>query len=465
MSFVSIEFVFAALVFFPVYWSLRGRKNWQVFFLIMSGYALYASWSPFAAAALFLFSAYIWLAGRWINSAASSGKRRVLLASGILVGMLWLLVSKYYEFVRQSAVDVLLNLDLHILLPAIDVVAPVGISFFTFQAITYLAWQNQLAPQRTSFTKPLLYLAFWPTHFAGPIFRAQDFFQQLEKDEFGAPKHAELAIYYILLGMVQKIVFANWLGSTFVDEAFKYPDTQTTISATAAVLGYALQIFLDFSGYTLIVAGLGMLLGFTLPINFRQPYLAANLRDFWRRWHISLSSFIRDYVYIPLGGNRLGYLRAQFNILAAMLISGLWHGASNTFIIWGAIHGFGVVGQNLYERWIGISLPVMLTRIMTFSFVCLGWIFFRADSSDAALQLIGGFGRYATEFDVQDIYLLAFIAVFFLFSSKKYYFEQRAVNLIRLGRGWRVTSAATLMVFLVILFGPSGVPEFIYYRF
>ena len=465
MSFVSIEFVFAALVFFPIYWSLRARKGWQVFLLIMSGYLLYASWSPVSAVALFLFSAYIWLAGRWVNSAASSGKRRVLLSSGILIGMLWLLVSKYYEFVRQAAVDVLLNLDLNILLPAIDVVAPVGISFFTFQAITYLTWQNQIEPQRTPFSQPLLYLAFWPTHFAGPIFRAQDFFKQLKSDEFGAPKHAELAIYYILLGMVQKIVFANWLGSTFVDEAFKYPDTLTTISTTAAVLGYALQIFLDFSGYTLIVAGLGMLLGFTLPINFRQPYLAANLRDFWRRWHISLSTFIRDYVYIPLGGNRLGFARAQFNILAAMLISGLWHGASHTFLVWGAIHGLGMVGQNLYERLIGIKLPAILSCTMTFSFVCLGWIFFRADSSEAALQLISGFGRYAGDFGDQHAYLLAFSAVFFLLSAKKYYFEQRMVNLIRLCYGWRLMAAATSMVFLVILFGPSGVPEFIYYRF
>jgi alginate O-acetyltransferase complex protein AlgI len=264
---------------------------------------------------------------------------------------------------------------------------------------------------------------------------------------------------------VQKIVFANWLGSTFVDDAFKYPDTQNTISTIAAVLGYTLQIFLDFSGYTLIVVGLAMLLGVTLPLNFRQPYLATNLRDFWRRWHISLSTFIRDYVYIPLGGSRLGYFRAQFNIMAAMLISGLWHGASHTFLVWGALHGVGMVGQNVYERWIGIKMPLMLGRLMTFSFVCLGWIFFRANSSEAALQLIGGFGRYTGEFSAQHLYLLAFIVLFFIFSAKKYYFEQSMVQLIRLGQGWRLTAAATLTIFLVILFGPSGVPEFIYYRF
>jgi D-alanyl-lipoteichoic acid acyltransferase DltB (MBOAT superfamily) len=465
MSFVSIEFLFAALVFFPIYWSLRPHKRLQVFFLIISGYALYATWSPVSALALFCFSVYIWISGRWINSASSPGKRRLFLSAGILVAMLWLLVSKYYEFFRQATADVVQNLGLHILLPVIDIVAPVGISFFTFQAITYLAWQKQIQPQRTPFTYPLLYLAFWPTHFAGPIFRAQDFFKQLNSNKCGAPAHAELALYYIFLGLVQKIVFANWLGNTFVDEAFKYPDMQNTISTTAAVLGYALQIFLDFSGYTLVVSGLGMLLGYTLPLNFRQPYLAVNLRDFWRRWHISLSTFIRDYIYIPLGGNHLGYLRAQLNILAAMLISGLWHGANHTFIVWGVIHGFGMVCQNVYERLIGIKLPVMLARTMTFLFVCLGWIFFRAESSEVALQLIGGFRRHTSVISTQHVYLVAFIALFFIFSARKYYFEQRMVQLIRLFHGWKLIAATTLVIFLVIFFGPSGVPEFIYYKF
>jgi D-alanyl-lipoteichoic acid acyltransferase DltB (MBOAT superfamily) len=208
-----------------------------------------------------------------------------------------------------------------------------------------------------------------------------------------------------------------------------------------------------------------MLLGFTLPINFRQPYLADSLRDFWRRWHISLSSFIRDYVYIPLGGNRRGFARAQLNLLIAMLVSGLWHGANYTFVLWGALHGCGVVLQNLYERWIGIKLPVLLTRVATFAFVCLAWIFFRADSYDTAWQLIAAFGRYTPEYTQQQLYLLAFAIVFFLFSAKKYHVEQRVVNLIRTGYGWRLASAVTLMIFLVLQFGPSGVPDFIYYRF
>jgi D-alanyl-lipoteichoic acid acyltransferase DltB (MBOAT superfamily) len=287
----------------------------------------------------------------------------------------------------------------------------------------------------------------------------------LNQKEFGTRKHAALAIYYLLLGMAQKVIFANWLGTIFVNTAFQYPETQTTITTTAAVLAYSLQIFLDFSGYTLIVAGLGMLLGFILPINFRQPYLSVNLKEFWRRWHISLSTFIRDNVYIPLGGNRHGFIRAQINILLAMLISGLWHGANATFLVWGALHGFGVIVQNVYEKWVGIKLPSLIAQSMTFSFICLGWIFFRADTSDTAWKMISGFGRYSSEFSVQHLYLLIFIVIFFILSAHKFYLEQRMVHLIRLCHGWKLTTVITLMIFLVIFFGPKGIPEFIYYRF
>lgn len=465
MSFVSIEFAFAALVFLPLYWSLRAYRDWQILLLTASGYLLYGTWSQASAVVLFFFSAYVWVAGNWINSATGTRMRRLLLSVGITISILVLLVYKYYEFVRQSASDVMQSLGLEVLLPVVDVAVPAGISFFTFQAISYLIWQGQSPPQRTPFTKLLLYLAFWPTHFAGPIFRAQDFFRQLENEEFGAPVQTPWAIYFIFLGLVEKMVCADWLAHTFVDDAFKYPDAQTAISTLAAVVAYSLQIFLDFSGYTLVVTGLGLLLGFVLPVNFRQPYIAANLREFWRRWHISLSSFIRDYVYIPLGGSRRGYFRTQMNIMAAMLISGLWHGANYNFLIWGFLHGFGAVCQNLFEKAFGRTLPAVISHALTFSYVGFAWIFFRADSTEAAMSLIGGFARDVGELNAQHYYLMAFTLLFFLCSMRIDAIEQMVVNSIRRHRGWRLVSAATIAVFFVVLLGPSGVPGFIYYRF
>jgi len=465
MSFVSIEFAFAALIFFPIYWGLRAGKNGQLLLLTVSGYLLYATWSLVSVVALFLFSVYVWLAGWWINSAAGDGKRRVLLSAGVLISVLWLLFYKYHEFLRQAAIDLLQHLGLRVFLPVIDVAMPIGISFFTFQAISYLVWQHQSPPQRTPFGRLVLYLSFWPTHFAGPIFRAQDFFRQIDNGEFGRPIHGERAVYFILLGLVEKMVFANWLSGTFVDEAFQYPEAQTTVSIIAAVLGYSLQIFLDFSGYSLIVIGLGLLLGFNLPVNFRQPYLARNLGEFWRRWHISLSSFIRDYVYIPLGGNRKGYTRTQLNVMAAMLISGLWHGASYNFLIWGGLHGFGVVCQNLFGKFFGKTLPGIVAHALTLAYVGLAWVFFRADSTGAAWSMISGAGRNFGELGRQHYLLIAFTALFFFCSARIDAMERDTANLIRRLRGWRLAAAATVAMFFIILFGPSGVPGFIYYRF
>lgn len=466
MSFVSIEFALVALLFFPLYWGLRARRRLQIFLLMVSGYALYATWSMNAVTILSAFAVYVWLAGRWIHAGSRDSTPRVRLVLGLLVAVSALLYFKYYEFLREAVGDVLQGVGLHAFLPVLDILAPVGISFFVFQAITFLVWQGQAQSRAVSLFEVLLYLGFWPTHFAGPIFRADDFFRQLDGKAVGAPVQVERAIYIILLGLTQKMVFANWLEGTFVTEAFKYPDTQTAISAVAAVLGYSLQIFLDFSGYTLIVTGLGLLLGFELPLNFQQPYLATSLRDFWRRWHISLSTFIRDYIYIPLGGNRKGYVRAQVNLMVAMVLSGLWHGANFTFVFWGFLHGAGVAAQNVFDRLFGKDrLPDAVAHVLTLLYVGFAWAFFRADSRESAWQLLGGLGRGMGTLTAQHAWLLAFAAVFYVLSRHAADIERRVVERIGIYRGWRLAFAATGVMYLIILFGPSGVPGFIYYRF
>lgn len=467
LSFVSIEFTLVALVFFPLYWGMRSSRRLQMFFLMLSGYAFYATWSWDVVKMLLVFGFCVWVLGMWVNSAADDRTPRVRIAVGIVAVVMVLVFYKYYEFMRQFTGDMLEGFGMQSFLPVVDVVAPVGISFFTFQAISYLVWQGQgqSDSRRVSLAGVLLYLGFWPTHFAGPIFRAEEFFRQLEGDAVGAPLKVQRAIYIILLGLAQKMVFANWLDSTFVEEAFKYPEMQSGVSTLAAVLGYSLQIFLDFSGYTLIVTGLGLLLGFELPLNFRQPYMATSLKDFWGRWHISLSSFIKDYVYIPLGGNRKGFLRAQANTLLAMVISGLWHGANYTFLVWGALHGLGVVVQNMFRKISGIELPGALAQLLTLAYVGFAWIFFRSDSVESAWQLVGGLQRGFGQVTQQHLFLLAFTLFFYLCSRNSAAIEQGVLGMIERNRGWRLATAATGAVFLIILLGPSGVPGFIYYRF
>ena len=469
MNFVSPEFALMALLFFPLYWYLHPYRNAQLSFLLLGSYALYASWSLNATLILIVYSLLIWCAGNWINAAAT--RSRLSLSIVLLLSLSTLLLTKYYEFFRQEAGELLPQLGLQILLPAVDFVAPLGISFYTFQAITYLVWRYRAIPCAVEPLRPLVFLAFWPTLFAGPILRAENFFLQMAKSN-GLPRTIERAIYLIFLGLIQKMVFASWLADTFVDEAFRYSGQLDALSALAAIWGYSLQIFLDFSGYSLIVTGLALLLGYEVPRNFQQPYLARNLREFWRCWHISLSTFIRDYIYIPLGGNRGPFLRTQGNLLLAMLLSGIWHGANTTFLIWGLLHGLGIVFLNgdarLWRACFGENpplLPLSLARLMTLLYVGLAWVFFRSPSCEDALQFLAALQVRPTNFLPKHLALLVFTLVFFFLTRRAERLAAYTETLIAESSGWQLYLAGTLLAFGIVFFSPDGVPSFIYYQF
>jgi alginate O-acetyltransferase complex protein AlgI len=470
MSFVSPEFVLFGLIFFPLYWSLAQYPRVQRSLLIISGYGLYTTWVPAFAVVLAVYSTVVWALGRWMRHASSP---RMPLLLGLWLAGSFLLVLKYHEFVRETFQVVLQNTGFVSLLPVLDVVAPVGVSFFTFQAVTYLVMVGRQPASARSWADVVLFLSFWPTLFAGPILRADHFFGQLDVSglagRVGRPRQAWLALYLIALGLVQKVVLASWLSAQVVDPVYRLPDQYASVSVAAAMLAFSLQIFLDFAGYTLIVTGLGLLLGFSLPVNFRQPYLARNLSDFWTRWHVSLSSFIRDYIYIPMGGNRRGWRRTQVNVLAGMLISGLWHGANWTFVVWGLLHGLGVVAMNWAQR-AGMPVwPRWAAQATTFLFVTLAWVFFRADSVPQALQMLQGLWHSPNGFWQPDQLpwwgLLAIAGLVFGLSPWASVWERFAVGgLARLG-SWRAGLLLALVLCAVIYFGPEGVPNFIYYRF
>lgn len=469
MSFVSPEFGLLCLLFFPLYWALAGRSTQQKTLLIVSGYALYASWVPEFALLLAIYSTVVWWLGAMM--AFEFRQRRAVrwpMVLGLWLCGTFLVVLKYYEFVRATCQTVLMQLGMVSVLPVVDVVAPVGVSFFTFQAVTYLVWVGRTPHKARSWGDVMLFLSFWPTLFAGPILRAESFFAQEDSDQPGQPRQVGRALYWIGLGLFQKMVLASWLAEKVVDPVFKWPEQFAGWPVAVAMLGYSLQIFLDFGGYTLIVSGLALLLGYTLPVNFRQPYLALNVQDFWNRWHVSLSSFIRDYIYIPLGGNRHGWGRTQFNVLLGMLISGLWHGASWTFVVWGLLHGLAVVlynlgklgGLNPWPRWLGMGI--------TFLFVTLAWVFFRADSLEQAMLVLGRLfeGLPGSNTGAVPWWSLGLLcAVFWGLSFWAQELEQWAeAALTRAGLALSMAIMA-LVMFVVIALGPEGVPGFIYYRF
>jgi D-alanyl-lipoteichoic acid acyltransferase DltB (MBOAT superfamily) len=357
-----------------------------------------------------------------------------------------------------------------------SILLPIGISFYTFQAISYLAdvkWGKTGAvrnPLDFSF-----YLSFFPQLVAGPIVRASSFIPQLYQ-RFRLKKETfSHAIYLITKGLFKKMVIADFLALNFIDRVFDAPLSYSGLENLFAVYAYSVQIYCDFSGYTDIAIGLALVLGFKIPVNFNSPYQATSLTGFWRRWHISLSLWLRDYLYIPLGGNRKGPARMYVNILITMILGGLWHGANIRFVIWGAIHGVALVAEKMFSRAFGFGRRLfgwkkILATFFTFQLVSFAWIFFRASGQETIMQffyqvrhhfmpenLLSGWESYRA---VAGILLLGFVLIWFpnhLKEKLRGYF---------IGLPVALQMVAVLCALIVIaLVSQSALQPFIYFRF
>jgi len=285
-------------------------------------------------------------------------------------------------------------------------VLPVGVSFFTFESMSYVidVYRGHIEPH-PSYLEYLTFVAFFPHLVAGPIVRPRDLLPQLSHSaRFDAARASE-ALFLIAVGLLKKIAISDYLSINLVDRVFDAPAQFSALECYAAVLGYAVQIYCDFSGYTDIAIGSAALLGVRFPKNFDSPYKAVSIQDFWRRWHISLSSWLRDYLYIPLGGNRKGPGRTTVNLMLTMLLGGLWHGANWTFVVWGGLHGSALAVGRARERarerrGAPRTAPTGLERLawtfLTFHFVCLAWIFFRADSFAGARSMLAELSTLTT---------------------------------------------------------------------
>ena len=278
-------------------------------------------------------------------------------------------------------------------------ILPVGISFYTFQVLSYTidVYRKKVEPL-TNIVDFGFYVSFFPSLVAGPIVRASEFVPQIYKAYSVTQREMWLAVFFILNGLVKKIVISDYISLNFVDRVFDDPLLYSGFELLMGVYGYAIQIYCDFSGYTDIAIGVALLLGFRLPINFNSPYKAFNMQDFWHRWHISLSAWLRDYLYISLGGNRKGKIRTYINLMLTMLLGGLWHGASYKFVVWGGLHGSALVVNRLWKerkekpRLLRLRIPRFLLVLLTFHFVCFAWIFFRAANMEVALGVITRIG-------------------------------------------------------------------------
>jgi alginate O-acetyltransferase complex protein AlgI len=397
--------------------------------------------------------------------------RRAVLAAGVVLDLGLLGAFKYYGFFVTSAANALNQAGLAVAPPLLDLTLPIGISFFTFQAISYVVdVERGEIPSPLPLLDVAFLMSFFPHLVAGPIVRATDLAHQIVRRPDPRTVPASEAFWLIGLGLFKKVVISSYLASAVVDPVFDVPRDHSRAEVLLAVYGYAVQIYADFSGYTDIAIGCALLLGFRFPQNFDAPYRARSLQEFWQRWHISLSRWIRDYVYIPLGGNRGGRPATYRNLALAMVLAGLWHGAAWTFLIWGAGHALALVGERVLKRhWRPLGLPPGLVAVLqwltTFHLVCLGWVFFRSHNTGRALELLGQLVEGGPPARLVSIVLLAVVA---LSIASQFVPDELAARVRHnFAQATPVAQVAILASILTLIdaFGPEGVAPFIYFQF
>ena len=387
MLFNTALFVYLFLVLLFFYQFVYHRQRPRVLYLTL--FSLFFYYKSGGLFFLLLISSTVvdFNLAKWIYNASSKPKKTALLVVSLVVNLGLLFYFKYTNFFIQIIND--LNLG-H--LNPVNVILPVGISFYTFQVLSYTIdiYRGQLKPS-DSILDFGFYICFFPHLVAGPIVRAVNFLPQIHKDIVLSKEEVGQALFLIITGLIKKAIISDYISVNFVDRVFENPALYSGFENLMGVYGYAMQIYCDFSGYSDMAIGIALLLGYRLGINFDLPYQSASITEFWRRWHISLSSWLRDYLYIPLGGNRKGKVRQYGNLMITMLLGGLWHGASWNFIFWGFLHGLALafekfrdsiikIPKNMFTRTIGV--------ILTFHFVCLCWIYFRAKTFTIANQVI-----------------------------------------------------------------------------
>ncbi len=381
---------FTFLIFFTlnviIYYLLPHKMRW--IFLLVCSYIFYMFWKP-VLIILIVFSTLVnFVAAKMIYDDIYK-KTTLTVCMAINFGLLF--IFKYLTFINTSIASAFGFLGLNYPIPAFDIILPMGISFYTFQAASYTidVYRDIYKPEK-NFFRFSLFISFFPQLVAGPIERTDRLLPQLfTRKRFKADNLIQ-GSKYILTGFYKKIVIADRLAP-YVNTIYKAPQEYGAINLAIATVMFAFQIYCDFSGYSDIAVGCARILGIELCQNFNSPYFAKGIKDFWRRWHISLSGWFRDYCYIPLGGNRKGFLRSQLNILTTFLASGLWHGANWTFVIWGGLHGLFQVIENcfsyLFKKPVDFLKPLYL--VFTFLLVCLAWIFFRSETVSDAFLIVG----------------------------------------------------------------------------
>lgn len=467
MIFPTLQFATFFAIVLPVSWALMPRPRLWKPLMILASYVFYGSADAHYVFLLAGCTAWNQAFALLIARPRAERTRSWLLGSAIAGDLCLLGFFKYYGFFAGNVASFTSRLGLPVPLPLLQVALPVGISFFTFQAMSYVidVRRGSSVPART--LDFALYLSFFPHLIAGPIVRASELIPQFASPRDPRRIEAARAFGLICGGLLKKVLLADYISTRLVDPVFGSPLLHSRLDVIAAAYGYAVQIYCDFSAYSDMAIGIALLLGFQFPPNFNRPYIALSLRDFWRRWHMSLSRWLRDYLYIGLGGNRKGPARTQVNLMLTMLLGGLWHGAAWNFVLWGGMHGAGLAAERWYDNLKGANHTThsWLRWFVTFHFVCIAWVFFRADSLATVGELAHrlAFGGGATTLTATiALAIVAGLAVQFVPRRPLIWFR---VQFARLGPVAQGMALASVLIVSGALVSGQGVAPFIYYRF
>jgi alginate O-acetyltransferase complex protein AlgI len=425
MLFNSYEFIFVFLpITFFIYFYLNHKRLTEASkgFLVCSSLFFYSWWNVAYLPIILVSMVFNYATGRSLNKACKNKRKgfskKSILIFGIVFNLLLLGYFKYTDFLIEN-----FNLAFNSNAELLNLTLPLAISFFTFQQIAYLVDSYRQETKEYDFLNYALFVTFFPQLIAGPIVHHKEMMPQFAKTRNKVKNYQNIAtgLFIFSIGLFKKVVIADTFA-VWATQGFDVATTLNLFEAWATSLSYTFQLYFDFSGYTDMAIGLALLFNIRLPVNFNSPYKATNIQDFWRRWHITLSRFLRDYVYIPLGGNKKGSFRTYNNLMATFVIGGLWHGAGWTFIFWGFLHGLALIIQRLWSK-LGFKLWTWFAWFMTFNFVNISWVFFRAKEWEDAVKVLKGmfiFNFNLLEFNVTQVgYILICLILIFTMNSNE----------------------------------------------
>ncbi len=487
MLFSTGLFLFLFLGFYIIYNSLQNRQRIRIIYVVLFSLYFYYKTSGLWFVLLLFTATSDFFLGRWIAGANHKLKKKLWVTLSVCINLGMLAYFKYTNFIYELAIGFwhsvggIMDEQLlkGLIYEPLDIFLPIGISFFTFQSLSYTidVYRGQVKPV-DKWVDYLFFVSFFPGLVAGPIVRARDFLPQMFKKPVLSHNQLGEALYLIICGLLKKCVISDYISINFVDRIFDAPALYTGFENLMGIYGYALQIYCDFSGYSDMAIGIALLLGIRFNINFDSPYQSATITEFWRRWHISLSSWLRDYLYIPLGGNRKGKTRTYLHLAITMLLGGLWHGAALRFVLWGAIHGVALAIHKLLMNLFGLKatgaeMPAWkrtLNTLFTFHLVCFSWIFFRADTMAKAKVILsqlfqhfepGIFLQFVTGYRTIVILMIIGYIAHFIPKKLNLKFQQTITDLPM----WAKALALCLAIFIVIQMKSAEIVPFIYFQF